>query len=65
MSQHDLRNQLVIPWANSLSFPEEPTIRLIEFPYLLAKMVVNAFTTGNPFWGTHLLDVSIGRELGL
>ena len=25
---------------------------------------VELFTTGNPFWGTNLLEVSIGRDLG-
>ena len=26
--------------------------------------LLNAFTTGNPFWGQKLLEISIGRDLG-
>ena len=25
---------------------------------------LNAFTAGNPFWGKHLLEFSIGKDLG-
>ena len=26
--------------------------------------LLNAFTTGHPFWGTNLLEVSLGRGFG-
>ena len=32
--------------------------------YLLCSSTINAFTTGNPFGGTHLLGFSIGRGFG-
>ena len=38
---------------------------LRELPPLFLDVLFNACTTGNPFFFTNLLEVSIGRDLGV
>ena len=51
--------ELFVFWRLGLGSPR--TSESLIYPFLRS---CNAFTTGNPFWGTKLLGFSIGRGLG-